>query len=387
MTTTRFDAVVVGGGLAGRAAAITVARSGLRTAHLAPQAPPDRRTSALMMPAVDYLREIGVVGDPATIGHPLRQIRIIDATQRLIRAPETLFTSAEAGLDAFGWNFANTALAEAFEAVAAQLANLTTLPRAATSIAFSEAGTKLSLSGEDVIETALVVGADGKGSIVRGAAGISTREHRFGEAALVCDLSLVRPLGDQSVEFHYPRGPFTLVPAGPARTNLVWIDERSVLEDAKARGPDALAAIFRDKSQGLFGTIDLAGPAFVFPLSTLAVAKAGVNGVVLVGEAAHAFPPIGAQGLNLGLRDVADLSAALASAAIGAEGWASGLSDDYAHRRAGDLARTGTVVDALFRSLLGEMLPAQALRAGGLWALKLTPGLRRQAIAAGMGRR
>ena len=67
--------------------------------------------------------------------------------------------------------------------------------------------------------------------------------------------------------------------------------------------------------------------------------------------------------------------------------WAHELSDDYAHRRAGDLARTGTVVDALFRSLLGEMLPAQAVRAGGLWALKLVPGLRRQAIAAGMGRR
>jgi len=387
MTATRFDAVIVGGGLAGRAAAIAVARAGLRTAHLAPTAPPDRRTSALMMPAVDYLREIGVVGDPTVLGHPLRQIRIIDATPRLIRAPETLFTSAEAGLDAFGWNFANIALAEAFEAVAAKFPNLTTLPRPATAITVNEAGALLSLGADETIEATLLVGADGKNSTVRAAAGIGVREHKFSEAALVCDLSLTRPLGDQSVEFHYPHGPFTLVPAGAARTNLVWIDDRAVLEEAKAGGPEVLTTIFRDKSQGLFGNIELAGPAFVFPLSTLAVTKAGTNGVVLVGEAAHAFPPIGAQGLNLGLRDVADLSAAVIDFDTGKSGWANELSDDYAHRRAGDLARTGTVVDALFRSLLGEMLPAQAIRAGGLWALKLVPGLRRQAIAAGMGRR
>ena len=61
------------------------------------------------------------------------------------------------------------------------------------------------------------------------------------------------------------------------------------------------------------------------------------------------------------------------------------VSEDYARRRAADLARTGTMVDTLFRSLLTDMLPAQALRAGGLWALKLVPQLRKSAFAVGMG--
>jgi 2-octaprenyl-6-methoxyphenol hydroxylase len=109
-----------------------------------------------------------------------------------------------------------------------------------------------------------------------------------------------------------------------------------------------------------------------------------MGGVVLVGEAAHAVPPIGAQGLNLGLRDVADLSAALAT--LDRTGsWAARLSENYARRRAADLSRTGGMVDALFRSLLSDLLPAQALRAGGLWALKLLPPLRRQAFRIGMG--
>ena len=108
---------------------------------------------------------------------------------------------------------------------------------------------------------------------------------------------------------------------------------------------------------------------------------------MLVGEAAHAFPPIGAQGLNLGLRDVADLVDALGTSDAAAPDWAERISAAYATRRADDLLRTGGGVEALFRSLLADFLPAQAARAGGLWALKLVPGLRREAIAAGMGER
>ncbi|HBO7046590.1 TPA: hypothetical protein L4934_006526, partial [Pseudomonas aeruginosa] len=198
---------------------------------------------------------------------------------------------------------------------------------------------------------------------------------------------LGRPIGGTSIEFHYPRGPFTLVPAGDNRANLVWIDDRDVLEAAKQEGGEALVARFRDRSQRLFGSIAMASPAFVFPLSTLSVDVAGGNGVVLVGEAAHAFPPIGAQGLNLGLRDVADLAAALAANDRTAPDWAEAVSADYARRRASDLRRTGGMVDTLFRSLLADMIPAQALRAGGLWALKLAPALRREAFAVGMGKR
>jgi 2-octaprenyl-6-methoxyphenol hydroxylase len=381
------DAVVVGGGLVGMAAAIACAKAGLRTIHLAPPGPPDRRTSALMGPSVDYLRSAGLVEDPALLGHRLSQIRIIDATNRLIRAPETVFDATEAGLDAFGWNFANIGLLERFQEVAATLPQLESRPLPLAGLERNEVGWRVALPDTSTISTALVVGADGKKSMVRGAAGIVPREHAFPEAALVCDLELGRPIGNTSIEFHYPHGPFTLVPAGGSRANLVWIDERSTLEAARAGGPEHLLAALRDRSQRLFGTLALAGPAAVFPLSTLSVDTAAADGVVLVGEAAHAFPPIGAQGLNLGLRDVADLAACLAARDGTEPGWAIALSRDYGQRRMPDLARTGGMVDALFRSLLADMLPAQMLRAGGLWALKLLPALRRQAFAVGMGGR
>lgn len=383
----RAQAVVVGGGLTGLAAAVAAAKAGLKTVHLAPKAPPDRRTSALMMPAVKYLEDAGLIADPSTVGHPLQQVRIIDATNRLIRAPETLFDSAEAGLPAFGWNFSNIKLTEAFAQAAANLPNLSTREVALTALEPATGGTLLTLSDGTQLLADLLVGADGKKSLVRAEGKFRSREADFTQAALVCDLELGRPIGNCSIEFHYPQGPFTLVPAGGNRANLVWIDDRAVLEAAKAGGPEALVATFREKSMRLFGSITLATPAFIFPLSTITVTEAGRNGIVLVGESAHAFPPIGAQGLNLGLRDVADLAAALATTTPETPDWATRLSLDYAHRRAPDLARTTGIVDALFRSLLAEMLPAQALRAGGLWALKSLPILRKQAFGMGMGNR
>lgn len=380
------DIIVVGGGLAGLAAAAGLARLGLAIIHLAPAAPPDRRTSALMMPSVDFLRQSGLIDDPASIGHALEAIRIIDATPRLIRAPETLFEAEEIGLDAFGWNFANAVLLEKFQA-AAPAGSIDTRNLAVTDYARDGALGAVTLADGTKLRAPLIVGADGKKSLIRAKAGIGTREHAFAQSALVCDLELARPIGGTSIEFHYPHGPFTLVPAGGRKANLVWIDEQQVLREAQSGGPETLLAALHEKSQRLFGAISIVSPSFIFPLSALSVTRAGQDGAALVGESAHAFPPIGAQGLNLGLRDVADLVDAISAADRSRPDWGVTASHDYATRRAGDLARTGSMVDTLFRSLLADMLPTQTLRAGGLWALKLSPGLRKQAFSLGMGER
>jgi 2-octaprenyl-6-methoxyphenol hydroxylase len=323
--------------------------------------------------------------EAGALGHALTEIRIIDATGRLIRAPETLFAAKEAGLEAFGWNFSNARLLQQFDLVAAKLASLTRRDLLVHRIDSGDSGYQVHLGDDTIVHAQLLVGADGKKSIVRAAGGFSARERAFEQAALVCDLQLARPIGGTSIELHYPNGPFTLVPAGGDRANLVWIDKLETLNAAKEAATEAFAAMLLERSQHLVGTVKVLTPTAVFPLSTLAVDRAGANGIVLVGEAAHAFPPIGAQGLNLGLRDVADLTGALSRADRSKADWAVFASEDYANRRAGDLVRTGGLVDTLFRSLLTEMMPAQAMRAGSLWALKLMPSLRRQAFALGMG--
>lgn len=381
----KFDIAIVGGGLTGKAAAYVAARAGFSTVHIAPVAPPDRRTSALMLPSVAFMQRCGLIAEPQSLGVPLTQIRIIDATERLLRAPETLFDSSEFGDQAFGWNFANIRLGEAFDTAVAPLSNLESLATTLTGARRTEEFWELDIADGSSVSVKLLVGADGKASSVRKFAGIDVREHRFGQSALVCDLELERPLHGCSTEFHYPNGPFTLVPAGGSKANLVWIDKVEALEHAR-QNPESLSRALGEMSQHIYGQLTPVSPSFVFPLSTLSVDIAGKNGAVLVGEAAHAFPPIGAQGLNLGLRDVEDFAACLATANVGAWGWADSVACAYGAARSSDLTRTGVFVDSLFRSLLSGMLPAQALRTGGLWALKMIPALRKRAIAFGMGR-
>lgn len=383
----RYDIAVVGGGLVGLASAVIAARTGASTLLLAPEGPADRRTSALMQPSVEFLIQSGLIDTAAEHGHPLTQIRIIDATSRLLRAPETVFDSLEAGLPQFGWNLPNTVLLRAFKAVAAPLPSLHIEADTAADFQKDDGGHLIQTAEGRTVHARLVVGADGKKSAVRAYAAIPARERKLEQSALVCDLTLERPIGGTSVEFHYPAGPFTLVPAGEARANLVWIDEKPVLSEALSASTESLEDLLYAKSQRLFGRNRVASPAAVFPLSTLTVSTAGKDSLLLVGEAAHAFPPIGAQGLNLGLRDVADFATALSEFERSDGEWAQRVAADYARRRSGDLLATGSMVDALFRSLLADFLPAQALRAGGLWALKLAPGLRKQAFRMGMGTR
>ena len=380
-----YDVAVVGGGLVGKAAAIAAARRGLAVLHLAPAGRPDARTSALMNPAVDFLFAQGYFTRPSEIGTPLAEVRIIDATGRFFRAPEAHFRAGEAGLEAFGWNFANLKLGAAMDRQGDALPALARQVSALASAERKEGLWTLVLGDGTLARTRLLVGADGKGSKVRETLGIPARRIDYAQSALVCDLTLERPLGACSVEFHYPEGPFTLVPAGGNAANLVWIDRADVLDAARADAARFAAALAK-RSQRLFGAITVETRPVVFPLSHLSVSEAGRDGAVLLGEAAHAFPPIGAQGLNLGLRDVAALDAILGEPARD-EGWADRAAARYSKEQTPDMAQTGLFVRTLFGSLASDALPAQALRSAGLWALTTAPGLRKGAFAFGMGRR
>lgn len=383
------DVIIIGGGLAGQVAAYAIANTGLKTIHLAPSAPVDRRTSALMTPSVNILQELGLVDAPSQLGFPLEKIRIIDATSRLIRAPEALFNSAEVGEDAFGWNFANAELTKQFAPRIKKLNNLNPVEASAKKMHRTGHNWSVELSNGSTIRAHLIIGADGKKSFVRESLGIGTNQRDHKQSALVCDLTLERPLNGESVEYHYDNGPFTLVPAGGNKANLVWVENADILAQIKTKKPQDIRDILQEKSKNLFGHIKLDTGVFVFPLSTFEANKLGMDGVVLVGEAGHAFPPIGAQGLNLSLRDVNDLLVCLndnsQSSFASAQDWANTVSLDYAQKRRSDIKRTKTMVDTLFSSLLSELLPAQALRTGGIWALKSIPPLRKYAFQLGMG--
>ena len=123
------EVAVIGGGPAGLVSALALAAAGVDTLLIARPAPADHRTTALLAGSVTALETLGVWSACRPHAAPLRKIRLIDDTQRLIRAPETVFDAAEIGLEAFGYNIENRHLLAALDAHATAL-NCPALPPA-----------------------------------------------------------------------------------------------------------------------------------------------------------------------------------------------------------------------------------------------------------------
>ena len=373
---------VVGAGPVGLAAALVLSDAGYAVALVAPARPPaDERTSALLAGSVSLLERVGVWRDVAAQAAPLRTMRIIDGTRRLIRAPEVAFHAGEIGLDAFGYNVPNAFLVSALEAAVA-VRPIDRRETVVEAVHPSDGAVTLRLSTGETLAARLVVAADGRRSKVRDGVGIATDSWRYDQAALVCNLRHSVPHRDASTEFHTETGPFTLVPLPGNRSSLVWVDRPAETERRLGLGEDELAAEIEHRSQSVLGAVTIDGKRQMFPLSGMNARRFAADRVALAGEAAHLFPPIGAQGLNLGYRDVA----ALADVLAGPHGdpGAGAILAAYDRARRGDVLVRTAAVDALNRTLLSGFLPVQALRGAGLFLLDRLPLLRRVAMRQGI---
>jgi len=383
----QFDVCVVGAGPAGQAAALCLAHHAPRVALVGP--PPtarDNRTAALFAGSVQLLRNLGLWQAGHEDGEPLHAIRIVDDMGRLLRAPEVTFRAGDVGLESFGYNVPNIRLVEAFRARAAVDPRITTFENSTlTNLELGADGTRLSLSDGTEIAASLVVGADGRNSSCRRAAGIGTRTWRYEQSALTCTFTHGRAHGGVSTEFHRPAGPFTVVPSPGLSSSLVWVDGPTVAKRLAGLDESAFRGALEARLQGLLGTVGEIGPRALFPLTGLTATEAGANRIALVGEAAHVIPPIGAQGLNLGLRDAAVLADCVRDAiASGASLGGPEMLSAYARARRLDIASRAWSIDLLNRSLISGFLPVQLFRGLGLHALNAVAPLRRFAIREGL---
>ncbi len=388
------DVLVAGAGLAGLAAAIAFARAGFDVLACGPDERFARgRTVAMLDRSIAYLDSLGLWAAIEPEAAPMRALRMIDDTGALFPPRPVEFLCSEIGLETFGWNVENDRMADTVAAGAASATGVERTPAPVTAYDFSGEIARVRLGDGRSVAAALVVGADGRASPARRAAGLAMRAHRYPQSALTALLSHRLPHRDFSTEFHTREGPFTLVPLPPGaeapdRSSLVW-----VMSDGEARRREAIddAALVREierQARSILGAMRLEGRRGVFPMIRQTVPKLTAPRLALIGDAAHAFPPIGAQGLNLGLRDVeAIVAAAVAARAEGRDIGGGVALASYERDRRADIVMRTSVVDGLNRALLTHFAPLDFARGAGLAALGAVGPLRRFVMREGVAPR
>lgn len=386
-----FDVVVVGAGPAGIATALALHHVGATVALAGPPPPqvapvrPETRTAALLTSSVDFLKHLGVWERLVPDAAPLTAIRIVDASRSLLRSPDIAFESRELGLDSFGFNIANATLNTVlYDRAREVLHRLAPEPVERVDLASDRA--TLTFESGDELACRLVAAADGRRSICRRAAKIETRDVRYDQSAIASSFRHSLPHRGVATELHREGGSVTSVPTtDPNISSLVWVTGAAEAEALVALDEAGFAARLQERFDETLGIISDIGPRASFPVSALTAKQMAANRTALVGEAAHIMAPIGAQGLNLGLRDAAALADCVAdSLRQDRDPGGAPVLAQYAKARQLDVLSRTVGVDLLGRSLLTKILPVQVARSAVLAGLNAFPPLKRMIMQAGL---
>lgn len=375
------DIVIAGGGLAGLTAAVAFGGEGWSVVLAAPALDRmDNRTTAIFQPGQRFLAELGVWPILREEPMPLQQMRIVDASDGFV---ERTFDAADVSELPFGWNVRNEAIRGALEDRLAVL-SVEQVAEPVEGLVSRSGGVVVRLGGKS-LRAGMVVGCDGRHSVVRQSAGIEVREQVSSQQALV--FQVYHPIAHENVstEVHCSGGPFTLVPLpsdkGRHRSAVVWMEEGAELARLMEMTPVDFNNSATQRSCGVLGPLELVSDRQAWPLRSALAKRLSLGRVALAGEAAHVVPPIGAQGFNMTLDDIATLLEVSRRHAPGAQA----AMDAYHRRRWPDLAMRISGVAALAGMSRTGVAPLQTLRRAGLAGLHDVPVVRRAIMRLGMG--
>jgi 2-octaprenyl-6-methoxyphenol hydroxylase len=380
------DVCIAGAGVSGLVAATLLAREDFRVAVVAPapRADEDTRTVALMQPSVRLLRYLGAWPQLSEFAEPLRSLRIVDNTGDFLRAPTITFTASEVGLDAFGWNVPLHRLEAVLREACIRL-GVRSIEGMALRVEQDAARASLVLQDGTTVDCRMVIAADGADSRIRASLGLRTQTWTYDQVALATRFSHTADHGGLSTEYHRAAGPLTTVPLPGRISGLVWLERPVRARELMAMPPHRFASELQAAMHGELGAITIAAPRASIPMRGLLASRFGDRRTLLVGEAAHAVPPIGAQGLNMSLRDAATAAELIADARrSGSDPGDGSLAEDYTRMRKADVVPRQSIIDGFNRSLLSTFAPLRLARVLALSAIDRVSYLRHLAMKEGL---
>lgn len=388
----RCDIAIVGGGLAGASLAVALAPLGYdivvveAVAYQASDQPSyDDRTLALSHSSCRILSGIGLWEALEADATAIRKIFI----QEKGKPGEVVLDAAEMGLAAYGHVVEARRFGVAVTARLDEIEEITVLsPAKVTDLSLGEDVNSLSLETDDgalALEARLVVAADGANSFIRNHLKIPTTTRDYGQTAVVCNVTPEKPHHGQAFECLTETGPFAILPHLGKRCGLVWSTNSDNATELVEMDEERFLSLAQERFGDRLGKLIRLGRRSAYPLKLTRAEQDVRERLVLLGNAAHAIHPVGAQGFNLALRDVAVLAEILADS--GGDPGEAGLLHNYSRWRRSDQRGTIANSDGMTRLYANPSVLAAALRTTGLIAHAILPSLRRRSAIKAMGYR
>ncbi|HET9033592.1 MAG TPA: UbiH/UbiF/VisC/COQ6 family ubiquinone biosynthesis hydroxylase [Dokdonella sp.] len=331
-----LDVIVVGAGIAGSAMALALVRAGFDVALIESRSPMpwkaddevDARVVALAPDGVALFEDLGVWNDVLDArASAYQRMRVWDA----LAPGELCFDAADRGEAALGWIVENRLLQDVLWRALNQSAERgdpvrLLCPAEVTEVINEAAGVSVGLADGSRLRGRLLIAADGANSPIRNQLGIATKDHDYGQRAIVAHVATERSHESTAWQRFQPGGPLAFLPLADGRCSIVWSLQNDEAARLLALDDLAFCAELGCALDFRLGAVTSTTKRFAFPLR-MRLAERYIGGrCVLIGDAAHAVHPLAGQGLNLGLRDVHNLRGQLLRARsrdsdIGAAHW------------------------------------------------------------------
>jgi 2-octaprenyl-6-methoxyphenol hydroxylase len=399
------EVLISGGGMVGLTLGIALAGAGVQTIVVDSADPAtvkaaafDGRSSAIARGAQQVLDALGVWPEMAAEAEPILEIRVSDG--KVGAGASRLFLHydrrelGEAADGPLGYIAENRTIRRALHARAATLDALSLLAPARIAVPVRDAAggpVEVVLADGRRVRAPLVIGAEGRASPLREAAGIRTIRWDYPQCGIVCTVAHEYPHGGVAHEHFLPSGPFALLPMtdgldGGHRSSLVWTERQELVPAMMAlSGPDFARELERRFGAGL-GRLREVGGRWTYPLALMHAERYIERRLALVGDAAHVIHPIAGQGLNLGLRDVAALAEVLVDARrLGLDLGDGEVLARYQSWRRFDNTLLMVVTDGLNRLFSNDLAPLRLARDLGLAAVDGAAPLKRLFMRHAMG--
>ncbi len=381
--------LVVGGGLVGASLAIALDAAGVAVTLVEAAAPRvgaqpsyDERNLALARASVNGLRAVGVWRHAQAAATPIRHIRV----SRTGDFGSARIDADKHGVDALGWTLPARELGAALLQRLDECQQLTRLaPATLTTLEPLTNGWRAHLrcaDGSRSVDAALVVGADGTESFVRGALGVEVERHDYQQTLFVCTVTSEREHAQRAFERFSDAGPVALLPLADHRCGLVLTVPAAEAERVAALDAADYLALAQRRFGWRLGRLTRPGKRFPYVVHRVVARQLIAHHAVLVGNAAQTIHPIGAQGFNLGLRDALTLAELVASAP---EVGTREVLQRYAARRAPDRDGTMAMSHGLIKLACLHQPLLAPLRSLALLACDRVPPLQRAVARRGMG--